>query len=62
MIEPEWIPAGVFMMASPEGEASRDADEGFWMMTTEVRQGQYQAVTGYNPSFSKNGPAHPWRR
>ncbi len=32
---------------------------GFWMMTTEVQQGQFEAVMGYNPSRFKNGPSHP---
>jgi formylglycine-generating enzyme required for sulfatase activity len=53
------IPAGVFMMGSPEDEAGRDLDEilhevtlsqPFYLMTTEVTQGQWQAVMGSNPS------------
>lgn len=75
VIETAWIPAGVFTMGSPASEANREddegpqhpvrigggprADKGFWMMTTEVQQGQWQAVMGYNPSNFKNGPAYP---
>ncbi|MCP4155865.1 MAG: formylglycine-generating enzyme family protein, partial [bacterium] len=46
------------------GEASRYADEipqhkvvltkAFYMQTTEMTQGQWKAVMGYNPSFFKN--------
>lgn len=32
---------------------------GFWMMTTEVQQGQFEAVMGYNPSRFQNGPSYP---
>jgi len=75
VIETAWIPAGMFTMGSPESEASRSADEGpqhrvgigggpradkgFWMMTTEVQQGQWQAVMGSNPSSFKSGPTYP---
>jgi formylglycine-generating enzyme required for sulfatase activity len=53
------IKPGTFMMGSPEGEPDRDADEvqhrvtltrDFLMQATEVTQGQYQEVMGYNPS------------
>jgi len=72
-----WIPAGVFTMGSPASEAQRDNDEGpqhqvriskgFWMMTTEVQQGQWQAVMGStknpNPSyFKQSGPTYPVER
>ena len=52
------IPAGTFMMGSPNGE-SGDRDETlhqvtiskpFYMQTTEVTQGQWQKVMGHNPS------------
>jgi formylglycine-generating enzyme required for sulfatase activity len=53
-----WIPAGTFMMGSPETEPGRKADEGpqhkvtlthgYWMGKTEVTIGQWQAVTGIN--------------
>jgi formylglycine-generating enzyme required for sulfatase activity len=57
------IPAGTFMMGSPENEKDRDNDEGpqhevtiskaFYMGVTEVTQEQYEAVTGRNPSNFK---------
>ena len=57
------IPAGRFTMGSPSGESGRDDDDegqvqveltrSFWLMTTEVTQGQYRAVTGENPSHFK---------
>ncbi|MDM8522623.1 C25 family cysteine peptidase [Desulfococcaceae bacterium HSG8] len=52
------IPAGTFMMGSPEDEPGRDSDEtqhqvtltqGFYMQITEVTQGQWKAVTGSYP-------------
>jgi len=57
------IPAGSFMMGSPEDEPGRESDEiqhrvtltqDFYMQTTEVTQGQWQAVMGENPSYFKN--------
>ena len=54
-----WIPAGHFVMGSSMEEGSRDADEsqhevriskGFWMNRYEVTQGEWEAVTGANPS------------
>ncbi len=55
------IPKGKFWMGSPEGETSRDADEGpqheveitkpFYLGVFEVTQEQYQKVTGNNPSY-----------
>ena len=56
------IPAGRFVMGSPEGEAVRHADErqhevriseGFWMGKYEVTQGEWEAVMGSNPSKFK---------
>ncbi|MBW2612993.1 MAG: formylglycine-generating enzyme family protein [Deltaproteobacteria bacterium] len=53
------IPAGTFTMGSPTGELGRYSDEtehevtltqSFYMQTTEVTQGQWQAVMGSNPS------------
>ena len=62
------IPAGKFIMGSPEGEKARGNDEGpqcevtiskgFYMGVYEVTQEQYEAVTGKNPSKFK-GPANP---
>jgi len=53
------IPAGTFMMGSPTDEPGREDDEtqhqvtltqSFYMQTTEVTQGQWQAAMGSNPS------------
>jgi formylglycine-generating enzyme required for sulfatase activity len=52
------IPAGTFMMGSPEDESGRRANEhqhkvtiskSFYMQTTEVTQGQWQALMGTEP-------------
>jgi len=57
------IPAGSFMMGSPENEPGRDNDEkqhsvtliqDYYMQTTEVTQGQWKAVMGNNPSYFKD--------
>ena len=57
------IPAGRFMMGSPENEPKRDNDEkqhrvtitqDYYMQTTEVTQGQWKAVMGNNPSSFKD--------
>jgi formylglycine-generating enzyme required for sulfatase activity len=63
------ISAGTFMMGSPATELGRQADEiqhevtltqAFYMQTTEVTQGQWQAVMGQNPSrFQNCGPNCP---
>jgi len=52
------IPAGSFMMGSPDSERSREADEGpahqvtidydFYLSETEVTQEQWETVMGYN--------------
>lgn len=57
-----WIPAGRFMMGSPEDEPDRHEDEGpqvditfrdgFWMMDTAVTQALWTAIMGENPSHS----------
>lgn len=53
------IPAGSFMMGSPEKEWDRNSNEDhhtvtisnpFYLMTTEATQGQWRAVMGDNPS------------
>ena len=63
-----YIPAGRFMMGSPEREAERYSNEtqhqvaltrGFWMGKYEVTQGEYLAVMGTNPSHFDNG-AQPY--
>jgi len=57
------IPAGMFMMGSPENEPGRESNEtlhqvtltqDFYMQTTEVTQGHWQAVMGNNPSYFQN--------
>ena len=55
------IPAGTFMMGSPEDELGAYEDEWprhevtltqeFYMMTTEVTQAQWETVMGSNPSY-----------
>ncbi len=63
------IPAGTFLMGSPESEADRYEYEtqhkvtitkAFYMQTTEVTQGQWKAVMGTEPwkgkPFVKEGP------
>ncbi len=58
-----WISAGSFSMGSPVGEVGRDLynidenqfqvvlSQDYYLMTTEVTQGQWQAVMGTNPSY-----------
>ncbi|HHQ49395.1 MAG TPA: PEGA domain-containing protein, partial [Acidobacteria bacterium] len=63
------VPAGVFFMGSPPDEPGRSPDEhrhrvvithGFWMMETEVTQGQWTTLMGSNPSsFSRCGGSCP---
>lgn len=57
-----WIPAGTFMMGSPDEEEGRYGNEdyhqvtltkGFWLCETPVTQMQYQNVIGVNPSVHK---------
>ena len=55
-----WIPAGRFLMGSPESEPERYDDEGpqhqvtlsegFWLFDTAVTQALWEAVMGKNPS------------
>jgi formylglycine-generating enzyme required for sulfatase activity/predicted Ser/Thr protein kinase len=54
------IPAGRFLMGSPDNEPDRDADERqhevtitkpFYLQTTEVTQGQWEMIMGNNPSY-----------
>jgi len=59
------IPAGTFTMGSPKNELCRETDEEqhqvtlthrFEIQSTEVTQGEFQALMGYNPSwFGPNG-------
>ncbi|GIT28582.1 MAG: hypothetical protein Ct9H300mP1_06280 [Planctomycetaceae bacterium] len=62
------IPAGKFMMGSPETESDREDDETqhrvtitkpFYLGVTEVTQEQYQKVMGTNPSRKSRGPQNP---
>jgi formylglycine-generating enzyme required for sulfatase activity len=56
-----WIPSGTFTMGSPASEPARDTSEGpqtrvtitqgFWMGRHEVKQSEYLAVMGSNPSY-----------
>lgn len=55
-----WIPAGSFMMGSPENEQYRRDDEkqhkvtltrGFWMLETPVTQRMWTSIAGENPSY-----------
>jgi len=58
-----WVPAGSFLMGSPDNEEGRDKDEspqhlvtisrGFWMFETPCTQELWAAVTGTNPSHFK---------
>ncbi|MGA1475500.1 MAG: formylglycine-generating enzyme family protein, partial [Prochlorothrix sp.] len=58
------VPAGSFLMGSPESEIDRDSDEGpqhrvnfprdFWVGQFAVTQAQYQAVMGSNPATSSD--------
>jgi formylglycine-generating enzyme required for sulfatase activity len=57
----KWIPAGTFLMGSPESESGRGDDEvqhkvtltkGFLLMEQEVTQGQWEAVMGSNPAVA----------
>jgi formylglycine-generating enzyme required for sulfatase activity len=67
------IPAGKFMMGSPDSEPGRHPDEGpqhpvtisrpFYMGIHEVTQAQYQRIMGKNPAAFQasngHGPQHP---
>jgi formylglycine-generating enzyme required for sulfatase activity len=64
-----WIPAGAFLMGSPDSEVDRDADEGpqttvtirrgFWMGRYEVTQREYIDLIGSNPSYHTNSLNQP---
>ena len=66
------IPAGTFLMGSPETEPGREDDEtqhmvtitkSFYMQTTEVTQGQWKALMGTEPwkgeDYVKKGADYP---
>ena len=55
-----FIPAGSFLMGSPETESFRNEEEvlhqvtlsrGFWILETEVTQAMFRALGNYDPSF-----------
>ncbi|MGA8141155.1 MAG: formylglycine-generating enzyme family protein [Desulfobaccales bacterium] len=55
-----YLPAGTFLMGSPEHEPGRNDDEvphevtltpDFYLQTTPVTQGQWQVLMGRNPAF-----------
>ncbi len=69
-LELKFIPAGTFVLGSPDSEPHRDSSEGpqtevtftqgFWIGKTEVTQQQYQLLMGVNPSRYKTvGPDAP---
>src|SRR5688572_24386888 len=59
-----WVRPGTFTMGSASDEPHRNKAEGpqtqvkitggFWLGKTEVTQGQYETITGENPSAFKN--------
>ncbi len=67
-----WIPPGTFKMggamdptgrSSPAGlERNVTLTRGFWLGGHEVRQGEWEAVMGSNPSFFKGHPDLPVER
>lgn len=61
-----YVPAGTFIMGSPDGEGDKDEHpahkvtvDGFWMGRCEVTQRQYKTVTGNNPARFKGRPDNP---
>lgn len=67
-----WINPGTFTLGSPNTEVDRFGNEGpqtsvtlsrgFWMGSREVTQGEFQAVTGNNPSQSLGDLNRPVER
>lgn len=63
-----WVEPGTFIMGSPADEPERNKAEspqrtvtlttGYWLGRTEVTQGQYEKVTGVNPSTFKTAGEH----
>ena len=63
-----WIAPGTFLMGSPAGEPSRQADEvphsvditrGYYMGKYEVTQAEYESVIGNNPSLFRSSTNLP---
>jgi formylglycine-generating enzyme required for sulfatase activity len=62
------VPAGRFVMGSPDAEGDRDPSEGpqhtvtiakpFWIGRIEITQAQWVGVAGPNQSQFKNAPGH----
>ncbi len=67
-----WIPAGRFLMGSPENEEGRYEDEGpqhevrltegYWLCEVPCTQVLWEAVMGKNPSRFNDRPEHPVER
>jgi len=66
-----WIPAGEFMMGSPEHEVERNSSEnyhqvtlshGFWLADTACSQAFWQAIMGDNPAHFTLSGQHPVER
>ncbi len=64
-----WISPNTFTMGSPETDLDRTDFEipqhavtftyGFWIGKYEVTQGQFEKITGFNPSYSTDNPLFP---
>ncbi|MBI9076583.1 MAG: formylglycine-generating enzyme family protein [Desulfatibacillum sp.] len=63
-----WIPGGSFFMGCADWTGDCDLDEepvhtvqlqGFWIAKTEVTQGQWKKIMGFNPSHFNMGDSHP---
>lgn len=64
-----WIPAGTFMMGSPESEPERYSEDedyhqvtltqGYWLADTAVTQAVWQSVMGENPAKFKDDTLNP---
>jgi formylglycine-generating enzyme required for sulfatase activity len=64
-----YIPAGEYLMGSPENESLRQSDEGpqhpvtiargFWMGKYEVTQGQWKAIMGQNEAWFEEEDDYP---
>ncbi len=68
MLDMVLIPAGTFMMGSPENEKERKEEEKqhevsitrpFYMGNFHVTQEQYETVMGTNPTYFKDRPTNP---
>ena len=64
-----WIPAGSFLMGSPQSEPERDDhretqhrvtfQQGFWLADTACTQALWVAVMGNNPAYFTDDLQHP---